>query len=815
MSNRHERRKQEKSVKRPVAAPPAGTAERISRAVALHRAGQVDQAERLYHEALRLHPNHPDALHLLGAVALQRGDLNQAETRVRQAITAAPDFAAAHDTLGTILARLGRHAEAAKSYQRSLRLRPDFPATLTNMGVALAALGRLADAESAHRRAIELHPGASLAHTNLGNTLRAAGRLEDAAAAHHQAVTLDPNYAEGHNNLGIVLHENKQLEEAEAAFRQSLALRPDNAIVWSNLGTLLFDRRRFDDAVNAHQRAVALNPLHAEARNNLGLALQALGDLTGAAASFREAIALNPQLAGAHLNLGIVLNECGDADSAIQSMEQAILVGPAAAGPFANLGATLLQHGRLTEAVARLRQAVAVDPSYADAWSNLGNALLPSGEFEEALVHYRRAIELTPESPSKMSNWLLAQQYCPGVTAEMLADAHRPWEERFGSREIPLHTNLRDPVKILRVGFVSADFGRHPIGFFALKLLENHDPKVFTAVCYSCGRRPDAVTERLKAAADEWHAIRNTTHAELAERIRGDTIDVLFDMAGHTAHNRLRSFGYKPAPLQVTWAGYVGTTGLAAMDYLLADRYQVPADEEVHYREQVLRMPNDYICYTPPEGAPDVAPLPARTNGFITFGCFNNPAKINNPLLDAWAEILGGLPKSRLFLKYSQMDDPIIRQRVAGRLGEHGIDPSRLIFEPRSPHRDLLAAYGRVDIALDTFPYSGGLTTCEALWMGVPVVTFPGATFAGRHSTSHLSNVGLTETIAADVDGYIATAVALARNLDHLAELRATLRQQMAASPLCDGPRFARDFESMLRGIWQAWCAEETAPPTS
>lgn len=811
MGNRHERRKLGKSAKSTPAPPSVGTAERISRAVALHRAGQVDQAERLYHEVLRVNQNHPDALHLLGVIALQRGDLNQAVTCLRQAIAAAPDLAMAHDTLGTALARLGRQAEAVKSYQRSLRLRPDFPATLTNMGVALAALGRLAEAESAHRRAIELNPGASLAHTNLGNTLRAVGLLEDAAAAHRQAVTLDPNYAEGHNNLGIVLHENKQLEEAEAAFRRSLALRPDNAVVWSNLGTLLFDRRRFEEAVNAHQRAVALNPGHAEARNNLGLALQALGDLAGAAASYREAIALNPQLAGAHLNLGIVLNECGETDSAIQAMEQAFLVDPTQAGPLANLGATLLQQGRLTEAIARLRRAVAVDPSYADAWSNLGNALLPAGEFDESLAHHQRAIELAPESPSKLSNWLLAQQYRPGVTAETLAGAHRTWEERLGIREIPHHANLRDPAKTLRVGFVSADFGRHPVGFFTLKLLENHDPRVFTAVCYFCGRRPDATTERIKAAADEWHAIRNTTHAELAERIRSDGIDILFDMAGHTAHNRLRSFGYKPAPLQVTWAGYVGATGLATMDYLLADRYQVPAGEEAYYCERVLRMPNDYICYTPPEGAPDVAPLPAKSSGFITFGCFNNPAKINDPLLDAWAGILGGLPESRLFLKYSHMDDPIVRQRVAGRLDQYGIDPSRLICEGRSPHRELLAAYGRVDIALDTFPYSGGLTTCEALWMGVPVVTFPGATFAGRHSTSHLSNIGLTETIATDLPGYVATAVALAKNPDRLAELRATLRQQMAASPLCDGPRFARDFEMMLRGIWQAWCAGDAS----
>ncbi|WP_316976195.1 tetratricopeptide repeat protein [Shumkonia mesophila] len=807
MTNRHERRKQTKGTKASGAATSAAVAERIGNVVALLRSGQIDHAERLCHEALRIDRRHPDAHHLLGFIALQRGDADGAVACVRRAIAVAPDFVEAHNTLGAAFAHLGRHADAVESYKRSLRLRPDYPPTLGNLGIALVELDRFDEAEAAHRRAVELDPAAPVAHTNLGNTLRAAGRLEEAAAAHRQAIALDPRSAAGHNNLALVLHELERLEEAEAAFRQTLALQPNHSRAWSNLGTLLYDQQRFDEAADAHRRAIGLDPRYAEARSNLGLALQALGNMTGAANAYREAIAIDPRFASSALNLGIVLRH-GETEVVVAALEQAIRAEPTNVTILYNLGLMLHWLGRLTDAVTYYRQAVAVDPSNANAWSGLAEVSLWSGRLEESMASHLRATELAPEIPAMLSARLISLQYGPGVTAAALLREHRIWDTRFGRVPVPVPTNRRDPEKPLRVGFVSADFARHPVGFFVLKLLENHDSRAFIAVGYSVDRSPDAITERLQAAADEWHEIRNETDAGLFERIRSDGIDILFDMAGHTSQNRLSCFACKPAPIQISWAGYVGTTGLTAMDYLLADRHHVPAGEEAHYGERVLRMPNGYICYAPPDDAPDVAPPPSKANGFVTFGCFNNPAKINDPLLDAWAEILGRLPGSRLFLKYQEMDDPITRQRVIERLEEHRIESARLTFEARSPHTELLAAYGRVDVALDTFPYAGGLTTCEALWMGVPVVTVTGATFAGRHSTSHLSNVGLTETIAADVPGYVATAVSLANDLDRLADLRATLRERMAASPLCDGPRFARDFEAVMRGIWQTYCAE-------
>jgi predicted O-linked N-acetylglucosamine transferase (SPINDLY family) len=308
------------------------------------------------------------------------------------------------------------------------------------------------------------------------------------------------------------------------------------------------------------------------------------------------------------------------------------------------------------------------------------------------------------------------------------------------------------------------------------------------------------LTARFRSAADQWRTIVGQTDHDVAEQIKIDQIDVLIDLAGHTGP-RLLVFARKPAPIQVTWLGYVGTTGMSAMDFLLADRFHVPAGEEPHYAETVLRMPHGYACYTPLDDAPDVAPLPSLGGSPFTFGCFNNPAKYSPRLLDAWAEILWRAGTARLLLKHTGLDQVQLQQRIHDHFARRGVDPSRILFEGRSPLREFLAAYSRVDLALDTQPYSGGLTTCEALWMGVPVVTYPGATFAGRHSTSHLVNAGYEQFIARNLAEFIDLAVSWASRLDDLAALRSTMRQQVRASHLCDAAAFANDFLATMRSL--------------
>ncbi len=354
----------------------------------------------------------------------------------------------------------------------------------------------------------------------------------------------------------------------------------------------------------------------------------------------------------------------------------------------------------------------------------------------------------------------------------------------------------------MRIGFVSPDLGRHPVGYFVAKLLENIPKDQFEVVCYS-EHITDEMTERLKAASDEWLDITGISDTALATRIRDDRIDILFDLAGHTAKNRLLVFARKPAPVQISWIGYAGTTGLASMDYLLSDNYHTPEGCDPYYSEKIIRLPDDHICYEPPSYAPPVKNLPLINNGYVTFGCFNNPAKLNSDVLQTWSKILKQLPDSRLILKYKNMDTASNQERISSNMLKEGLDPSRLIYEGWQPHKDMLERYNDIDMALDPYPFTGGLTTCEALWMGVPVITTPRETFASRQSASYLHNIGLDELIATDVLQYVEMAVNLARDVDRLSSLRSGLRDRMANSALCDGPNFGKNFSAAMRKIWQ------------
>ena len=370
----------------------------------------------------------------------------------------------------------------------------------------------------------------------------------------------------------------------------------------------------------------------------------------------------------------------------------------------------------------------------------------------------------------------------------------------------PADENIRDARAAASCGLCVARSAAAPRGLFPGPRSSRTSARDQETICYSDRIVQDDLTHRFQAAAARWHDVAGLSDDRLAQQIRADRIDILFDLAGHTARNRLLVLARKPAPLQITWIGYEGTTGLSAMDYLLADRYMVPAGSEHHYREQVLRLSEGYVCYDPPPAAPPVGPLPGGRPGAITFASFNNLAKITPTVVRVWAEILRRLPHARLMLKYRGLGEEAVQRRYRDLLAGYGIEPGRLLLEPPSSYSQYLAAYRQVHVALDPFPFSGSVTTCEALWMGVPVVTCPGETFASRHSLSHLSNVGLTETIARDLDEYVEIAVGLANDLPRLAAIRARLRQQMAAAPLCDGPRFAANFTAMLRDVWRRWC---------
>jgi predicted O-linked N-acetylglucosamine transferase (SPINDLY family) len=681
------------------------------------------------------------------------------------------------------------------------------------LGVQQHQAGNLQQAEQIYQAILQADPQQAEALHLLGLVAFQVGHPEMACTYLTQALRFRPDFAVAHNSLGVVLKSQGKLAEAEACYQQALRLNPDYAEAHYNLGNVWQGQGKPAEAVACYQQALRLRPDYAEAHNNLGNALKEQGQPAEAAACYQQALRLKPDYAEAHNNLGNALKEQGQPAEAVACYRQALRLKPDYAEAHNNLGNILKEQGRLAEAAACYQQALRLKPSYAAAHNNLGVVLMSQGRLEEAAACSQQALRLKPDYAEAHSNFLLTLHYRAGVTLQELARAHAEFDRRYAA---PLcgawrpHANDRDPDRRLLLGFLSPDFGRHPVGYFLIRALEHLDPRHCAVVCYSNRSSQDDLTGRFRAAASAWRDVAGWNDERLAEQVRTDRVDLLVDLAGHTAQNRLLVFARKPAPVQVTWLGYEGTTGLAAMDYLLADRHVVPPGAEAHYREDVLRLPDDYVCFEPPEFAPPVGPLPAREPGAVTLGSFNNPAKLTAEVVAVWAEVLARLPRARLVLKYMGLEDPAVARRLIERFAGHGVGPGRVECRGWSPHAVMLAEYNGIDLALDPFPFNGGATTCEALWMGVPIVTCPGETFAGRHSLTHLSNLGLTETIARDLDEYVGLAVSLAEDLPRLAGLRARLRGQMAGSPLCDGTRFAANLTQVLRGVWRRWAARGT-----
>ena len=481
---------------------------------------------------------------------------------------------------------------------------------------------------------------------------------------------------------------------------------------------------------------------------------------------------------------------------------------PGYAAAHSDLGNAFKGQGNLDDAIACYRRALELKPEYAEAYNNLGNAFKDHGSLNEAIDCYRRALELKADYSAAHSNLLYTFHYCPAVTLAALAEAHAEYDRQHA---VPLyglaprHDEIRDSRARPRLAFISPDLGRHPVGSFLVRVLENLRQEQYETICYSDRIVKDNMTHRLRAAATQWRDVFGISDERLAEQVRADRIDILFDLAGHTAHNRLLVFARKPSPIQISWIGYEGTTGLAAMDYLLADRHVIPEGSERHYRETVLRMPDNYLCYDPPETAPPIDPPPSLKKGFSTFGSFNNLAKVTPEVMGMWAKILRQDPSARLVMKYRGLGDRTVQKRFLDTFADHGVGSERLQLLPWSSYGDYLSTYQEVDVVLDPFPFSGSTITCESLWMGVPVVTCPGETFASRHSLSHCSSVGLTETIAQDFDDYVEKAVSLARDPLRLTALRSSLRERMSASPLCDGRGFTLHLISRLHQVWEKW----------
>lgn len=695
--------------------------------------------------------------------------------------------------------------------------------------VARHRAGDLVAAERMYRRLLDADASDADAMHLLGVVTQQRGDAARAADLIGAAIAQRPTDARFHNNLGEALRALRRPDDALAAYDRAIALRPDYAEAWNNRALAMLDLGRLADAADAARRAVTVRPDYAKAWNNLGIiyAAQPAGDLPTSPASAHDVAAG----AAASATPG---GDVTPFEAARAAYETALRVRPDYPEAHANLATLLAAHGLFGAAEAHYQAAIRANPHYANAYNGLGALLGRQGRLTEAISAMRRGVELRPD-PGHHSNLLVYLQYAPHISPREVREAHQTWAGLYAAPLMPdppstgaaaaaPHANDRHAHRRLRVGYVSPDLRSHPVSFFLEPILAHHDRARGGATrpaggggvevfCYSSVREPDGVTERLRGYADVWRDVRRLDDAELARTIRADAIDVLVDLSVHLAHHRLLTFARKPAPVQMTYLGYPGTTGLTSVDYKLSDAYLDPPDaDEPHDVERILRLPHSYFCYRPDPHSPDVAPPPvAQGAGQVTFASVNTLLKISEAVIETWAQILSRVPGSRLVLQAGGLDDPSMRQRLAAQFARHGVAADRLEMLGFTPFAAFLDLFGRLDVALDAFPYSSGTTTCHTLWMGVPVVTLVGRTAVQRMGLSVVANAGLAGELAAETRAdYVEKAVALAGDVPRLASLRTTMRDRLRASPLLDGARQARDIEAAFRTAWRRWCTGET-----
>ena len=616
-------------------------------------------------------------------------------------------------------------------------------------------------------------------------------------------------------DLAMRLHRSGRLAEAERIYQQIIAQDPNEPDALQLLGLIAHDQGRHEQAVQLISRAVDLNPAVAEYHSNLGIALRGARQIEEAIESYQRALAIKADYADGHYNLGNALREAGKTEQAIEHYRAALRLGGDSINVYTNLANVFREQGLFDEAISAYESVIHLDENAADAHDGLGYCLAMTARVEESIRAYQRAVEFNLNSPEYHSHLIQTLLYDPRCTPDQFRDECRRWNDRHAE---PLkvfhrpHSNDPSPDRPLRIGYVSADFRNHACAYYIEPLLANHNRQQFVITCYAEVDAPDEVTRRFQSYADHWNNIVGMSDDSVAELIRRDRIDILVDLNLHTTGNRLLVFARKPAPIQISWLGYPGATGLDQIDYRISDPHLDPQDSDSgSSSEKVLRLPHSFWCYSTQDVDLPVDPLPAATRGSITFGSTNSVCKINHVTLALWASALNAVSNSRLLILANPGSQ---RDRILASLHEHGISTDRIEFESRKPRRQYLELYHRFDVLLDTFPYNGETTTLDAIWMGVPPVTLVGQLPSSRAGLSLLSNLHLAHLAAKTPSQYAQAAADLCNDLPSLAKLRSELRSRLMDSPLMNGQRFAREIEKLYRTAWADWPGRSQLEPT-
>jgi protein O-GlcNAc transferase len=631
------------------------------------------------------------------------------------------------------------------------------------------------------------------------------GHLVQAEDLYLQVLQIQPDHPDALHLLGAIAHQNGDHDRAIELIDNAIKLQP-SAAMYGNMALAVQAKGNLDRAIRLFRHALSLSPEQPSTYNNLGIALQAQGKLPEAIEYFLHAISLKPDYSSAYCNLGVAAYDLGHLDEAIKCYQMALSIEPNYAVVCNNLGNAFRDRGMHDEAIKNFEMALALDPGYVMAYNNLGNAIREQGQLEIAIEYYRKTLTLDPNLNDFHSNLLFTLLSASSYNPEEVFAEHLRFSQQF---EAPLkpswlrHDNLRDKHKRLKVGYVSGDFRNHAVASYFEPTLASHDRSQVDVFCYYNHHQHDEVTSRLAALSDHWIPCKGMSDTALAERIRQDGIDILVDLSGHTAYNRLLAFARKPAPVQITWMGYPSTTGLAAMDYRLTDAGMDPPGMTEHFNsETLLRLPAS-CQFNPAATRPPINGLPALTLGTFTLACLNNLTKISEQAIALWAQILLALPHARLML--GNVNDLPTRQKMANTFAKYQIAEERLVMHSNMPLGDFLALHHQIDLALDPFPFNGGTTSLHALSMGVPVITLAGNSPVTRSGASIMGNAGLPEFVTSSQDEYVQRAIEFASDLPRLDRIRQSLPERLS-SPSHPGQNFTRHLEEAFRQVWAKWC---------
>lgn len=702
----------------------------------------------------------------------------------------------------------GRPADACVSYREAVAAAPRYAKAHLNLGIGLSASGDQEGAVAALRAALDIEPGNPYAHYNLGRVLMTGGSLHDAERHLRAALQHKADFAEALVILAAVLEAKGAAAEATEALERALVHRPEDFGTHYRYAQLLAGLNRLQEAEAALRQACAADPEDVDANLLLANLLQRRNALPEAERCLRRVLELAPEHDDARSALFHVLQTQGNLPAALAEIETLLRQQPDRVDTLYNYGLLLKNLRRLSDAEATFERVVEIDNGFVLGFKMLASVRLSQSRIADALEIYSKARARNPQNLELQSAELFALNFSEEITDQALFERHREFGERIETAYPPRrlrYPNVPDPARRLRIGYVSGHFCFHVVALFMLPLLERHDRSMFEIYCYSVGDRFDEYSRQLSERADVWRDASSLSQAQLAELVEGDGIDVLVDLSGHSGISQLELFARQSVPVQAAWLGYLNTTGLTRIQYRICDRHSdPPGTAERLHTERLIRLPHSQWCYRPLIATACVETPPCERNGFLTFGSFAQPAKLSPGIRRRWSEILLRVPESRLVVAgfpEGKARDALMLDFVAA-----GAAASRISILPHRALNDYFESFQDVDIALDTFPYSGGTTTFDALWMGVPVVTLPGERPPSRSAASILRTVGLGDWIAATPEGYVRLAVERAADREGLAKLRRTLRERMQTSPLMDEPLFAREFEHLLRQAWREWC---------